>query len=230
MNTQDTTGFEDMRGGLVRDYAPATEQELLLVHEVAAAWCRLDECRHREVRFFEIQRDPALVQQLLVKGEMRMWIDHPHRSYDQIMRSIRDSQNLFDRAVRRIEEVKRRRLIEERHRARAARKAEAVNTAESASLTLPGPANYTEVSDSSRVLSKGACERHVCRGEVNPNAKENVSTQQPQTRQDSRISRSHEDQGRSGCSVPPPGQGPLEADSQRRAECTRSQGRSLDSP
>jgi hypothetical protein len=40
-------------------------------------------------------------------------MEKPHKAYDQVLRSIRDAGVAFDRAVRRIEQVRNRRLKEE---------------------------------------------------------------------------------------------------------------------
>jgi hypothetical protein len=46
-------------------------------------------------------------------GEKNTWMEKPHKAYDQVLRSIRDAGVAFDRVVRRIEQVRNRRLKEE---------------------------------------------------------------------------------------------------------------------
>jgi len=63
------------------------------------------------------------------------------------------------------------------------------------------------------------CARH---GSLN--AETYISAQQSQARQDPRIPRSHEEQGRTGRLIPPPGPRPPQTDGQRRKSCPHCQG------
>jgi hypothetical protein len=93
MQSHDSAGFALMRAELHQDYAPANAQERLLVDEVATCWRRLEQARQREDLFFDLQKT-----------------DHDVKVYSQILRSIRDAGIAFDRAIRRIEQVRNRRL------------------------------------------------------------------------------------------------------------------------
>src|SRR5438874_13315024 len=89
--------FAVMRAELQRDYEPANAQEKLLVMEAAAAWQRLDDCRHREELFFDLQRHAQARmtgvpnEQMREGAEVLMWLQEPHRAYDQVLRSVRDA-------------------------------------------------------------------------------------------------------------------------------------------
>lgn len=117
----DYSDFASMRAELMRDYKPANAQERLLVLEVASCWRRLQQSRRREELFFDLQRHalairdgqaPASYQKDGV--EVAMWLDKPNRSYDQILRAIRDAEMAFDRAIRRIEAMTGKRYVRER--------------------------------------------------------------------------------------------------------------------
>ena len=117
MQPFDYASFAIFRAGLERDYAPANAQERLLVREVATCWQRLEQARHRESLFFDLQKtaqaircgqDPEAFKE--EGGEVRMWLDQPHKAYDQVLRAIRDAGADFDRAIRRIEQVRDHRL------------------------------------------------------------------------------------------------------------------------
>jgi hypothetical protein len=110
-----------MRAELQRDYTPVNAQERLLVDEVAHCWRRLEQARNREDLFFDLQKTSMAIRCgespdafKEEGGEVRMWIDKPHKAYDQVLRSIRDAGVAFDRAIRRIEQVRARRLSRER--------------------------------------------------------------------------------------------------------------------
>jgi hypothetical protein len=135
----DNAAYNDFRADLQRDYQPANTQERLLVEEVAACWRRLDQARRREELFFDFQKTSIAIRCgespdafKENSGEVRMWIDQPHKAYDQLLRAIRDSGVAFDRAIRRIEQVRNRRLTMERadrkEQAQAKAKAERVST------------------------------------------------------------------------------------------------------
>ncbi len=117
----DYSDFAAMRADLMRDFNPANAQERLLVLEVASAWRRLVQARGREELFFDLQRHslairdgkpPADYQKDGV--EVAMWLDKPNRSYDQILRAIRDAEMAFDRSIRRIEAMTGKRYGRER--------------------------------------------------------------------------------------------------------------------
>jgi hypothetical protein len=121
MQPDDYAGLALMRAELQRDYSPANAQERLLVNEVATCWQRLEKARDREELFFDLQKTsmaircgelPGAFQE--EGGEVRMWLDAPHKAYDQVLRSIRDAGVAFDRAIRRIEQVRDKRLSRER--------------------------------------------------------------------------------------------------------------------
>ena len=133
MQPFDYAAFALFRAELQHDYAPANAQERLLVLEVATCWQRLEQARHREALFFDLQKTVQAVRcdahpEAFKKHgcEVLMWIDHPHKAYDQILHAIRDAGVAFDRAVRRIEQVQsnRRRTIKpapvEKSKAKAA--------------------------------------------------------------------------------------------------------------
>ncbi len=108
----DYADFANMRADLMRDYNPASAQERLLVYEVASAWRRLERARKHEELFFDLQRHTEAIRagkppkEFEKEGiEVLMWVDRPHRAYDQILRAIRDAGIAFDRAIRRIEVV-----------------------------------------------------------------------------------------------------------------------------
>ena len=111
MNAPGYTDFAILRAELLCDYAPATAQERLLVDEVATCWLRLAQSRHREYLFFDLQKTAEAIRSgqspdsVREGAEVLMWLDHPHQAYDQILRSIRDAGNSFDRAIRRVEQV-----------------------------------------------------------------------------------------------------------------------------
>jgi hypothetical protein len=111
MQPPDYTAFALMRSELQRDYTPANAQERLLVDEVAHCWRRLEQARNREELFFDLQKTSTAIRG---GGEVRMWGDEPHKAYDQVMRAIRNAGADFDRAIRRIEQVRNRRLARER--------------------------------------------------------------------------------------------------------------------
>jgi hypothetical protein len=128
----DYADFALFRAELQRDYQPANTQERLLVDEVAASWRRLEQSRQREELFFDLQKTSMAIRcgespEAFSEdgGEVRMWLDDAHKAYDQVLRSIRDAGVAFDRAIRRIEQVRDRRLSRER----ADRKLEAQNEA-----------------------------------------------------------------------------------------------------
>lgn len=56
------------------------------------------------------------------------------------------------------------------------------------------------------------------------NAETHISAQQSQARQNSRISRAHEEQGRPSRTLTPPGPRPPQTDGQRRKSCPHCQG------
>jgi hypothetical protein len=121
MQPPDYTAFALMRSELQRDYMPANAQERLLVDEVAHCWRRLEQARNREDLFFDLQKTSMAIRSGLEPnafkedgGEVRMWIDEPHKAYDQVLRAIRDAGVAFDRAIRRIEQVRKARLSRER--------------------------------------------------------------------------------------------------------------------
>ena len=120
MNHTEYADLAAMRAELLRDYAPVSAQERLLVMEVAAAWQRLHHCRRREELFFDMQRHAQSVETGLPKekfpegSEVLMWVEKPQRAYDQILQSIREAHSMFDRAIRRIEDVQERRRKTER--------------------------------------------------------------------------------------------------------------------
>ena len=112
MQPIDYTTFAVFRAGLERDYAPANTQERLLVREVATCWQRLEQARHRESLFFDLQKTALAIRcgehpEAFKEegGEVRMWLDQPHKAYDQVLRAIRDAGADFDRAIRRVEQV-----------------------------------------------------------------------------------------------------------------------------
>jgi hypothetical protein len=117
----DHEDFALYRAELQRDYSPANAQERLLVEEVAICKRRLEQARHREDLFFDLQKTSTAIRCgestdafKQDGGEVRMWLDQPHKAYDQVLRSIRDTGIAFDRAIRRIEQVRNRRLTRER--------------------------------------------------------------------------------------------------------------------
>lgn len=110
MKIHDNPEFVTTRAELLRGYQPANPQECMLVEEVAAAWQRLDQCRRREQSFFDFQREPKSAGE----AEARMWLDKPQTAYSQILKAIREAHTMFDRAVRRIEDVQERRRKSER--------------------------------------------------------------------------------------------------------------------
>ena len=121
MQPIDYTAFAQFRAELHHDYAPANAQERLLINEVATCWMRLEQARRREDLFFDLQKTAQAIRcgQPLDAfeedgGEVRMWLDEPHKAYDQVLRSIRDAGIAFDRAVRRLEAVRDKRLTRER--------------------------------------------------------------------------------------------------------------------
>jgi hypothetical protein len=127
MQPIDYTAFALMRAELHHDYSPANAQERLLVDEVARCWQRLEQSRRREDLFFDLQKTSMAIRSGLEPdafkedgGEVRMWIDQPHKAYDQVLRAIRDAGVAFDRAIRRIEQVRDRRLSRERADLKAA--------------------------------------------------------------------------------------------------------------
>ena len=120
MQPLDYTTFAIFRAELERDYAPANRQERLLVGEVATCWQRLEQSRRRETLFFDLQKTAQAIRCgehpdafQMEGGEVRMWVDQPNKAYDQVLRAIRDAGADFDRAVRRIEQVRDRRLNRE---------------------------------------------------------------------------------------------------------------------
>lgn len=118
----DNSKFAQVRSDLLRDYAPVNAQERLLVGEAAEAWRRLHDARRREQLFFDLQVQAEAVRSGKNPEEARkkrgaevvMWLDRPHKAYDQILRAIRDSERAFNNAIKRIEEVQDRRLRRER--------------------------------------------------------------------------------------------------------------------
>lgn len=67
-------------------------------------------------------------------------------------------------------------------------------------------------------------------GAVNPNAKENIPTEQSQACEDARVPGAYAVQGRSGCIIAPPGQRSLEIDRQRRTRRPLCQADEVASP
>jgi hypothetical protein len=121
MQPIDYANFALMRSELQRDYTPANAQERMLVDEVAHCWRRLEQARNREELFFDLQKTTMAIRcgespDAFKEdgGEVRMWIDDSHKGYDQVLRAIRDAGVAYDRAVRRIEQVRDRRLARER--------------------------------------------------------------------------------------------------------------------
>lgn len=158
MKSIDYSEFALMRAELLRDYAPANAQERLLVNEVAAAWRRLDDSRHREELFFDLQRHAESVktgvskQELGEGAEVLMWTEKPQRAYDQVLRAIREAQMMFDRAVRRIEDVQDRRLKRERIMRKEAKKTEVVKQPKvQVASTSPHTAGTPDATSLSRV-------------------------------------------------------------------------------
>lgn len=122
MKVTNYSEFAEMRAELLRDYAPVNAQERLLVNEVAETWRRVRDARRREELFFDLQvfaeaqragRDPGEFRKN-EGAEVAIFLDHPHKGYDQILLAIRDAERAFNNAIKRIEEVQDRRLRRER--------------------------------------------------------------------------------------------------------------------
>ena len=126
-----------MRADLLRDYEPTTTQERLLIEEVAATHRRLVETRRREHLFFDMQKHNEAVKAGVAPeefsrdgAEVVMWLEKPHRAYDQI--TIRDAGMAFDRAIRRVEQV----IGARKRRERQAEKDQAARVESAAKLVI----------------------------------------------------------------------------------------------